>query len=409
MKLLLSVTGILAIALNPALAQADSGLATLTYTFTERGSNNPVRPSGIPSGAVVDYIYFGAIITHDHVRLDSLSLQHELPDGSLSFPITLYGTNPDGSKWWTTSEFPNTQFRDELVTTNWWGWANGVPDADSYTLTVTIYIHWHTPTVTVSSVSPNLGIYGTLVTIRGTGFTPNATVTFGGAAGYGFHFVDDTTIRVLAGDHVPGTVTVTVTVGGASGSLPNSFTYQTPPTITAIAPNTGRISGGTSVTISGTNFIPGRTSVYFGSAQATSVTVLDTGTVTVVTPPHVSGPVLVSVVVAYLGADAFNGFTYLDPPTIAAVSPSGGLNTGGTWVTITGANFGQGAAVTFGGVAASQVTLVNATTLQASTPAHLTGPVDVSVTVDSQTGSASNAFRYYSVAQIMSVINNLLQ
>ncbi len=49
---------------------------------------------------------------------------------------------------------------------------------------------------------------------------------------------------------------------------PNTlFTYQVPaPTVTAISPNTGSTAGGTSVTITGTNFT-GATAVKFGAAQ----------------------------------------------------------------------------------------------------------------------------------------------
>lgn len=67
-------------------------------------------------------------------------------------------------------------------------------------------------------------------------------------------------------------------------------------------------------------------------------------------------------------------------PSIASVSPSSGSTTGGTGVTISGSNFLSGAGVTFGGTAASGVTVASSTQIQATVPAHAAGAVDVTVT-----------------------------
>ena len=56
---------------------------------------------------------------------------------------------------------------------------------------------------------------------------------------------------------------MTVTVGGQSGSLASGFTYVAPPTVSSVSPNGGTTAGGTSVTITGTNFASGAT-VTFG-------------------------------------------------------------------------------------------------------------------------------------------------
>ena len=56
-------------------------------------------------------------------------------------------------------------------------------------------------------------------------------------------------------------------------------------------------------------------------------------------------------------------------PTVSSVSPNSGPTAGGTAVTITGTNFAAGATVTFGGTAATNVTVVNSTTITATTPA----------------------------------------
>ena len=50
--------------------------------------------------------------------------------------------------------------------------------------------------------------------------------------------------------------------------------------------------------------------------------------------------------------------------------------------------------MTFGGTAATNVVVVNGTSITATTPAHAAGAVTVTVTVNSQSGSLSNGFTY---------------
>lgn len=72
--------------------------------------------------------------------------------------------------------------------------------------------------------------------------------------------------------------------------------------------------------------------------------------------------------------------TIIVVPLVAGVSAPTGPVSGGTAVTITGAGFQSGATVTFGGVAATNVVVVNDTTITATTPAHAAGAVDIVVT-----------------------------
>jgi len=68
------------------------------------------------------------------------------------------------------------------------------------------------------------------------------------------------------------------------------------------------------------------------------------------------------------------------PPMVAGVVPQWGPVSGGSAVTIVGTCFRPGATASFGGIAASGVTVVSATAIAATTPAHAAGPVDVVVT-----------------------------
>ncbi len=92
-----------------------------------------------------------------------------------------------------------------------------------------------------------------------------------------------------------------------------------------------------------------------------------------------------------------NAYTYVSGalPTVSSVSPNSGSTLGGTAVTITGTNFAAGATVTFAGTAATNVVVVNSTTITATTPAGSAGAVTVTVTnPGAQSGSLTNGYTY---------------
>ena len=70
------------------------------------------------------------------------------------------------------------------------------------------------------------------------------------------------------------------------------------------------------------------------------------------------------------------------------MTPTSGTTAGGTGITVTGTGFLAGATVTLGGTAASNVTVVNSTTITATTAAHAAGAVNVVVrNTDAQSGN----------------------
>jgi hypothetical protein len=95
-----------------------------------------------------------------------------------------------------------------------------------------------------------------------------------------------------------------------------------------------------------------------------------------------------------------NGYTYVSPnpaPTVTTITPTSGTTAGGTSVSITGTGFLAGATVSLGGTAASGVTVVNSTTITATTAAHAAGAVNVVVTnTDAQSGTLLNGYTYTS-------------
>ncbi|MGW2221538.1 IPT/TIG domain-containing protein [Nonomuraea sp. NPDC001684] len=82
-------------------------------------------------------------------------------------------------------------------------------------------------------------------------------------------------------------------------------------TITAISPASGAAAGGDSVTIRGTDFTPGST-VTFGGTAATSIVVVDERTITCKTPAKAAGAVAVAVATdAGTVTSGASAFTYV--------------------------------------------------------------------------------------------------
>ena len=247
----------------------------------------------------------------------------------------------------------------------------------------------------VTSLSPTSGpsTGGNTVTITGLSFTGTLSVNFGGTS-VAFTLVNDTTLTVTAPAHAAGPVDVLVTtpLGTSANTVADNYTYQDLPAVTAISPTTGPATGGTVVTITGTN-LAGATAVTFGGTAATTYTVQSATTITATSPAHAAGTVdvLVTTPAGTSANTAADNFTYTGGPTVTAVSPKAGPITGGTVVTITGSGFTGATSVTFGGTAATTYTVTNDTTISATSPAHAAGTVDVLVVTPSGTSANTAA------------------
>jgi uncharacterized repeat protein (TIGR02059 family) len=118
----------------------------------------------------------------------------------------------------------------------------------------------------------------------------------------------------------------------ASSSV-NVVPVSGPPTVTSISPTSGTTAGGTSVTITGTNFISGAT-VTIGGSSCTSVVVVSSTSITCTTPSGTAGSQDVVVATGVSpNATLAGGFTYVAPPAapdtpdLATASDSGSSST----------------------------------------------------------------------------------
>lgn len=148
----------------------------------------------------------------------------------------------------------------------------------------------HTVTRITPASGPTRG--GTVVTIEGTNFAAGATVSIGGVPATGIVVLDASTIRATTGAALAITtdtvVDVTVRSAGTDSTLSAAFTYivPKPPAVTDLSPASGPSTGGTEVTLTGTNFVPGAT-VSFGGTAASSVVVESATRIRAVTPPRI--------------------------------------------------------------------------------------------------------------------------
>ena len=261
------------------------------------------------------------------------------------------------------------------------------------------------PPPTVIGITPSSGYTsgGNSVTVGGTNFVSGATFALGGIPATNVTFLSSTSLSGLAPAQAAGTVFVSVTnPDGQNGVASNGYTYVNPyPTISSISPTSGRASGGTAIAITGTGFLTNAT-VSLGGSAAT-VTSLTATQIQATTTSHTAGTV--NVVVTNTdgkSATLTNGYTYNAQPTISFIAPSaGGWPAGGQPFTINGTGFMAGATVTFGGVAATGLS-IQPTQITGTYPAHAAGQVTVTVT-NPDTQNVSASFTYNSPPTITRV------
>ena len=255
------------------------------------------------------------------------------------------------------------------------------PGGTSTTSSADRYAYVTEPTVTELSPGAGPTAGGTAVTIRGTALSGADAVDFGTTPATGVKAVSATEVTAVS---PPGSGTVNVTVttpAGPSADVPaDRFVYDPLPRVTKVQPASGPTAGGNQVTITGTG-LTGTTSVHFGTAVSTGVTVLS-GTEVAATAPAGTGTVDITVTTpgGTSATVADDHYTYRSGPGVTSVSPDAGPPAGGTAVTITGTGLAGATMVKFGKLAATSFTVVSGTEVTALAPAEAAGTVDITVT-----------------------------
>jgi hypothetical protein len=253
------------------------------------------------------------------------------------------------------------------------------------------------PRPSVSGVSPAKGpaAGGTTVTITGEDLEGTTKVTLGGLAATEVHPLSSTEVTAQSPAHSAGKVHVVVTTpsGDSEATSADEFTYVAAPKVTSVAPGEGPEAGGTKVAIKGEH-LAGASEVKFGSATAIAVEP-KSDTEVVATSPAGAGTVHIMVTApgGTSATSAADEFEYRAPPSVTAVTPAEGGETGGTKVRVLGTNLEGASDVTFAGVTAL-IHKDSAGEIEVETPGHAEGEVEVCAKTAGGLGCKAAAFAY---------------
>ncbi len=245
---------------------------------------------------------------------------------------------------------------------------------------------------------------GVDVTIKGQffGAAPAPVVSFGANLSPAVVRVSDTelTAQVPAGA-APGRVNVRVAHGPDHGDLAHGFNYLGAE-LTALAPAEGPIGGGTAVTLTGLRFAVGVTA-HVGGVALTGLARVDATSITGTTAAlGAAGPL--DVTITNPGQPVVTlarGFKSIASATVTGVTPKLGKTAGGTAISISGSDFVAGTTVTLGGTAATDIRVVSATTITATTPGHAAGSVPVVVqNAGGAAATLADGFRFADVTAV---------
>ena len=169
-------------------------------------------------------------------------------------------------------------------------------------------------------------------------------ISIGGVPATNITHLSTTSLTATTPAQPAGTKDVTATrYDGQVATLANSYEYIGSPTSASFSPNYGSMSGGDTITVSGTGFSNGGR-IKLGETYITP-TFINSTTLTFITPAStIASSVPASVEDAFgNGVAVTGGFTYQGAPmTIDTLSPTGGPTAGGQTVTFTGTNFSPG-------------------------------------------------------------------
>ena len=356
-SLFMAVAALLATPREPALAAPLIAVISPSSGLTTGGTVVTITGNGFVPGASVS---FAGVLSPSVNVANQFQLTAVAPAG-VAGPVMVVVINPGGESAFVSSGFKYIQ---TSITNNGFS---------------------------ITGINPPSGNLGQLVTVTGTGFQQGVNAFFGG--------VPTETVWITAGyvmTYAPSGASGAVAVmlanpDGSSATSPTLFTYAGTTstsnggvTITAVSPSS--VTAGSTVSIFGTGFVAGA-SVTIGGYPATNVAYSNSGLITATVPSGPAGTVTVNVSNAAGTFATYSSLIYTgtststvsDQPNVSSVSPSSGSSAGGSTVSITGSGFVAPVTVTFGGVPATSVNVVNANLITATTPANPVGAVPVVV------------------------------
>ncbi len=258
------------------------------------------------------------------------------------------------------------------------------------------------PPPTIATVSPSQGSKagGDSITLAGDGFQSGAQIMVGDQLATNVIFVNGQTLQFTTpANSAGGSVRVMViNPDGQFYNLDNGFTYVAgPPQVNSISPQEGSTTGGTQITITGSNFVSGIT-VTIGGKNANILSLSSSQLVCESPSSLTEGPQ--DVVLTNPGGYSLTipgGFTYI-PPSISSVEPAIGQVQGGTFIQIKGKGFDPKGPieVRIGGKLCSNIQIKSENLLYATTPPGTLGKADLEAlnTRDGKKATLLQGFEY---------------
>jgi IPT/TIG domain len=292
----------------------------------------------------------------------------------------------------------------ETVQVVTWQGISASTRADAYTYTLPLV------PPAVSAVTPASGPTsgGQSVTVTGTGFGAGMTATLGGVSVSPIG-VSSTVFTFTTPVEAAGIAQVVVTTdqGSSAAGSGSAYTYLGPPAISGVSPGAGYVSGGQTVTVTGTGFTAGMTASIGGVAVTPNAITATSFWFSAPAEPAGTVPIQVS---NWLGSSALSGadnYTYVSlgtPVVVSSVTPTAGPVTGGQVVTVMGSGFGTGMTVTIGGVGVGP-SGITSNQFSLITPAGTAGAVQIQVSTGTGTSAltAGDVYTYVAAPVVSSV------
>jgi uncharacterized repeat protein (TIGR01451 family) len=261
-----------------------------SYSIVNNTNISATIPGGVNSGLVRVTAPAGSAFSSSNFRFLPSVAGFSPGSGSAGATVTITGANLNEGLSAVKFNGVNATFATPAF-----GSVNvTVPAATSGTIslttsngTATSANNFYFP-ASISSFTPTAGGGGASVTIKGQNFTGASSVTFNNV-GASFFVNNNTNISAVApGSVSSGTIKVTTPAGTATSAA----LFYAPPTISGFAPTHGVV--GTTVTISGNNFL-GASAVQFNGTNAGSFTVLNNNSIQATVPAGAqTGPIKVT-------------------------------------------------------------------------------------------------------------------
>ena len=264
---------------------------------------------------------------------------------------------------------------------------------------VTVNVSQASPTVSLaaSNSTPAPGDPVTFTATLAGGSSPSGTVTFkDGSTTLGTTTISGSAATYITSTLGNGSHTITAVYGGdtnnsSATSSAITVTVTVPaPTLTGVSPALGTTSGGTAITLTGTNF-SNATDVTIAGTTA-SFTIVSATTITATTTAHAAGAVDVAVTTPGGIATAAGAYTYVAPapPVAGAVSLTVDANSSNNAVTLN-LSGGAATAVTVATPATHGTATASGTSITYTPTAGYAGSDSFSYTATNDDGTSAAA------------------